>query len=100
MYKKLIPILAVLLLVSCGQSSGGLPAKTNPKSQTVETHVTENYLAQNGLIADYKNSKEPQYLSESIGLYMNYLVLNHDSETFHTLYKATKEELAFKKKFY
>lgn len=99
MYKKLIPVFALLLLVSCGQSSGDLPAKTNPKSQTVETHVTENYLAKNGLIADYKNAKEPQYLSESIGLYMNYLVLNHDSQSFHALYLATKKELAFKKNF-
>ncbi len=90
MFKKILLLILLTFLAGCTQNP---PAKTEPEFSDVEEHVKANYLAENGLIADYKVSKNTKYLSESIGLYMQYLVLNNDSLTFNTLFTAMQNEL-------
>ncbi|WP_088808562.1 MULTISPECIES: glycoside transferase [Listeria] len=96
MFKKLFLLTLIAFLAGCAQSP---PKETTPKKANVEKHVATNYLAENGLIADYKVSKNANYLSESIGLYMQYLVLNNDSQTFHSLFTAMQNELLTEQTF-
>jgi len=45
-------------------------------------HVEQNYMSKNGIVLNYKNAEYPQYLSESIGLYMQYLLEIRDKARF------------------
>ncbi|MBC2329946.1 glycoside transferase [Listeria swaminathanii] len=89
--KRIILILILLVLFGAGlyfllrpepKEPISAPKETTPTSTSVQTYVKENYTAKNDLIIDYKNAKEPHYLAESIGLYMEYLVEVNDSKTF------------------
>jgi len=53
----------------------------NQKDPLVET-VTTHYKSQDGLIKTYERKQDIQYLSESIGLYMQYLVLAKEKKEF------------------
>ncbi|MFB8426887.1 hypothetical protein ACFC4S_33555 [Priestia megaterium] len=53
----------------------------NQKDPVVET-VTTHYKNQDGLIQTYERKQDIQYLSESIGLYMQYLVLAKEKKEF------------------
>lgn len=92
--KRLIIIIIFIFLVGIGlyflfqpdfdsKKTNSKPKKSTPTSTSVQTYVEKNYTAKNGLIINYKNAKEPHYLAESIGLYMEYLVAVNDSTTFH-----------------
>ena len=50
-------------------------------SEYVQLHV-EQYYTVNGLIYNFKQAANPEVLSESIGLYMQYLVVAHDAARF------------------
>ncbi|EAE4544124.1 glycoside transferase, partial [Listeria monocytogenes] len=89
--KRFILILILLIFIGAGffiflrpesKKTVSAPKETTPTSTSVQTYVKENYTAKNGLIMDYKNTEEPHYLAESIGLYMEYLVEVNDSKTF------------------
>lgn len=49
---------------------------------SVQDKVQEEYTNQDGLIHAYPNDTESQYLAESIGLYMEYLLIVDDEEGF------------------
>ncbi|MBC1630257.1 glycoside transferase [Listeria welshimeri] len=89
--KRIVLIMIPILLIAFGlyflfrpevKEISSAPKETTPTSPTVQTYVKENYTTKNGLIVDYKDAKEPHYLAESIGLYMEYLVMVNDSKTF------------------
>lgn len=52
------------------------------KEESIQATVKDNYMNEQGLIHAYPKQQKSQYLSESIGLYMQYLVLVHDRNTF------------------
>ena len=58
------------------------------KAVPVQEQVTAKYTAENGLIHAYPGDQNSEYLSESIGLYMEYLVLAGDSETFAAQFES------------
>ena len=62
----------VLIAVACSSSQADLETQS----------TAADYLSENGLILNYKNAKNPQYLSESLGLYMQYLLGTGDYEGF------------------
>ncbi|PZF90200.1 glycoside transferase [Listeria ivanovii] len=91
--KRIIFLIAILLLVGIGcyyliqpestsKKRMNRPKETTPTSTSVQEYVEQNYTTKNGLIINYKNAKEPHYLAESIGLYMEYLVEVNDSAKF------------------
>jgi uncharacterized protein YxeA len=49
---------------------------------TVQSYVKENYMNSDHVISTFKTGENKQYLSESLGLYMNYLLLAKDKEGF------------------
>lgn len=82
-------LLMLLMLGGCG---------VNTVQQTVE----ENYTNADGNIHAYPLDESTQYLSESIGLYMQYLVLIEDKKTFDkqvdqlmTYFLVEQDELVF-----
>ena len=56
-------------------------ANAEARSEYVQQHV-ERYYTENGFIYNFKNAANPEILSESIGLYMQYLVVAGDSARF------------------
>ncbi|MDQ0206054.1 hypothetical protein [Alkalicoccobacillus murimartini] len=59
-------------------------------NNTVVSTVEDYYRDENGLIANYPGSGQKEYLSESIGLYMQYLVLSNEEEAFEKEYQRLK----------
>lgn len=57
---------------------------------SVQQHVEKSYTNEDGLIYAYPDDPKSEYLSESIGLYMEYLVLIKDEKTFHEQYELLK----------
>ena len=49
---------------------------------SVIEHIEANYLSENGIVLNYKNAEYPQYLSESLGLYMQFLLGAGDQMRF------------------
>ena len=47
-----------------------------------KNHIEKNYMDHRGIVLNYKNAVNPQYLSESMGLYMQYLLESDDAERF------------------
>lgn len=75
MKRLTIVILLILLffIAGCGIMNNDM---------TVQEKVEEEYTNQEGLIHAYPNKIESQYLAESIGLYLEYLLLVEDGEEF------------------
>ncbi|MCL2398931.1 MAG: hypothetical protein FWC91_04185 [Defluviitaleaceae bacterium] len=48
----------------------------------VVAHIEANYMDSRGIVLNYKDATTPQYLSESIGLYMQYLLEIRDMDRF------------------
>lgn len=55
--------------------------------ESVQEHVEKNYTNADGLIHAYPGKSDSEYLSESIGLYMDYLLLVQDKKAFHDQYE-------------
>ena len=72
-------VLALLMMGGCG------------KMDSVQTLVAQNYTDADGLIHAYPGDRDSEYLSESIGLYMEYLLLVQDEQTFSQQYDILKE---------
>ncbi|EUJ32943.1 hypothetical protein MFLO_04980 [Listeria floridensis FSL S10-1187] len=81
-------------IAACAKENEAAPEKKQPRETAVSAYIDKHYLAKDGLIIDYQGVKNPHYLSESVGLYMEYLVLVNDSARFHKLYQALERELA------
>lgn len=52
------------------------------KMESVQKQVEKNYTNADGLIHAYPTEQDSEYLSETIGLYMEYLVLVEDEENY------------------
>ena len=65
----------MLVCVACTGYKGEI---TN---QIIE-HIENYYLSEEGIVLNFKNAENPQYLSESIGLYMQLLLGVRDRERF------------------
>lgn len=72
---KLIMIMFVVLLIAFFMWS------KNGDGVTVQKYVKEHYMS-DSLISSYQTGEDEQYLSESIGLYMKYLLLGGYDEAF------------------
>ncbi|MFL0365624.1 glycosyl hydrolase family 8 [Pseudobacillus sp. 179-B 2D1 NHS] len=84
-------ILVIILLISLvfftfyGQENGKEDSREKRVVETVNNHyINTKY----GLIQAYPNQPNSQYLSESIGLYMDYLLHIENKEAFNKLYNA------------
>ena len=71
----LILFISALVLFSGCNNRGFVP------NESVQLHV-ENYYTVDGLIHDFKDAQNPQILSESIALYLQYLAFVGDAERF------------------
>ncbi|MCH1624603.1 hypothetical protein [Fredinandcohnia quinoae] len=67
----------------------------NKVLSTVKNHYTK---VENGLIHAYPDQSESQYLSESIGLYMEYLIESKNKEAFDELYYAFQQHFIVTKR--
>lgn len=59
--------------------------------ESVQEHVEKHYSTAEGLIHAYPEDQDSDYLSESVGLYLDYLLLAEDEQTFHEQYQLLKE---------
>ncbi len=78
--KKMYAALLILTL-----TIGGCGVKT------VQEEVNEKYINSKGTIHAYPLDETSEYLSESIGLYMEYLVVVKDEKSFESQYEKLKE---------
>lgn len=78
--KKGILLLFLLLMIGgCGNM------------ESVQEQVEENYTNSDGLIHAYPQDPDSEYLSESIGLYMDYLLLAEDEKRFQEQYELLEQ---------
>lgn len=59
--------------------------------ESVQHHVKEQYMDEEQLIHAYPNNTSSQYLSESMGLYMEYLLLKDDEKEFSKQVEVLKK---------
>ncbi|RAZ74574.1 hypothetical protein DP120_14690 [Planococcus halotolerans] len=78
-----MPFTLLILALSACDNSGSVSA---PEKKVVPQDFAESYFNEEKYIHAYPNAKDSQYLSESIGLYMEYLVLMEDEEKFAEQY--------------
>lgn len=79
MKMKFVMLLLVLLVMGgCGNM------------ESVQEQIEKNYTNADGLIHAYPTEQNSEYLSETIGLYMEYLVLVEDEENFAKQFKLLK----------
>lgn len=67
------------------------------KEDSVSKTVNENYTIENGSIKNYGRTEEISVLSESIGQYMEYLLLVKDGKQFHTQMELLQEHFLVEK---
>ncbi|MBT2581569.1 hypothetical protein [Planococcus sp. ISL-109] len=108
MRKWLLPPVALLLLLSACDDGASEPAPEPDKQPEVEEQPEteeqaveqkgvpedfgERYFDQNNFIHAYPDALDSQFLSESIGLYMEYLVMMEDEEKFAEQYDNLMSE--------
>lgn len=61
------------------------------EGESVQRYVKERYMDEGQLIHTYPNNPSSQYLSESIGLYMDYLLLKDDETAFSRQVEVLKK---------
>ncbi|RKD71413.1 hypothetical protein ATL39_2810 [Sinobaca qinghaiensis] len=75
-------MIAVLLIIGSGLAAVWLFLPDREEDETV-TVVEDRYRGDNGLIANYPDGEgNTEYLSESIGLYLDYLLVIEDGDAF------------------
>lgn len=75
-------IIAVLLIIGIGLAVFWLLPSEREEDETV-TVIEERYRGDNGLIANYPDGEgSTEYLSESVGLYLDYLLVMEEEEAF------------------
>ncbi|WP_211654740.1 hypothetical protein [Planococcus alpniumensis] len=103
MRKWLLPgMMLALLLGACSEESSEpapppeeeqVPVETEEvEQQAIPEDFAENYFDENQFIHAYPSAPDSQYLSESIGLYMEYLVMMEDEEKFAQQYENLMSE--------
>lgn len=60
------------------------------KMESVQEQVEKNYTNADGLIHAYPTEQDSEYLSETLGLYMEYLMLVKDKENFSKQFELLK----------
>lgn len=81
---KLTALTILILIFIC---------KVESNDRTVLNTIKEHYMnTETGLIHAYPNQPGSQYLSESIGLYMEYLIVNKNKKAFNTLFHSFEKE--------
>lgn len=84
----LIAILALLFMFFCIRKETG---------DTVQSYVKENYMNGDRVISTFQKGENQQYLSESLGLYMNYLLLAKDKKGFREQVDVLEEIFVIEK---
>ena len=103
MRKWLLPGMTLaLLLGACSEESSEpapppeeeqVPVETEEvEQQAIPEDFAENYFDENQFIHAYPSAPDSQYLSESIGLYMEYLVMMKDEDKFAQQYENLMSE--------
>lgn len=103
MRKCLLPAMTLaLLLGACSEESSEPAPPPEEEQEPVEPEeldqqaipedFAENYFDENQFIHAYPSAPDSQYLSESIGLYMEYLVMMEDEEKFAQQYENLMNE--------
>jgi len=93
----LILAAAVVLLLYMWQAPRDKTAKQAQIDATIQTAEKHYINPNNGLIHAYPDQLKSEYLSESIGLYMEYLVNSNRKQAFSSLYEAFQKGLAVQK---
>lgn len=73
-------LLTVLVMGGCGNMA------------SVQEQIEQNYTDADGLLHAYPEDPNSEYLSESIGLYLEYLLLVEDEENFSAQYEILKTQ--------
>lgn len=82
---------AMIFLLSYTEKSILAPSPLKAASPVIQ-HIESQYKMTDGLIVSYAQTNT-QKLSESVGLYMDYLLLTKDRERFYSLFQALQQEL-------
>ncbi|AQQ54030.1 hypothetical protein [Planococcus lenghuensis] len=90
MNKWLQALLAVVALVGCAGDDPQQSQDTE-KGTAVQQEVAAKYMNEEGFIHAYPDKQDSAYLSESIGLYMQYLVEAGDAEAFAGQFRRLQE---------
>jgi hypothetical protein len=59
--------------------------------------INQHYLTNNNLVKNYGRSNDLEFLSESIGLYLEYLLLIENEKEFNKIFKVFESEFLLKK---
>ncbi|RAZ69742.1 hypothetical protein [Planococcus maitriensis] len=102
MRKWLLPVMGAAMLAACSEEASEpspqpdgqeAPDEQQPvEQQAVPEGFGEAYFDENGFIHAYPSTPDSQYLSESIGLYMEYLVMMEDEGKFAEQYENLMDE--------
>ncbi|KIL74202.1 hypothetical protein [Bacillus badius] len=91
-------VITVVLAVSlCLIGLAAAVVWQSAEDNDVQKYIKKTYTDDDHLIYAYPNNPHSQYLSESIGLYMNYLLLIDDQKTFNVLVQQLKNHFFVKK---
>ena len=91
--KKIICLLIFVTAMTFIASMAACSVYAKSTSEVI-AHVETNYISENGLVLNFKNAQHPQYLSESIGLYMQYLLGAGDEARFRQQVNVLLENFA------
>lgn len=83
---KIVYLIIIVCLASLLIFGGSKLFLTNEKSNPIQQTVEAKYTNDKGLIYTYPLKPDSHYLSESIGLYMQYLKVVKHKEPFQTQY--------------
>lgn len=90
-YRKYFFVLIIIVLLVCGGVKvTNQKSKNKPYNNEVVQHVKSVYANGDGLIHAYPDKQHSRYLSESIGLYMNYLLTIESQQMFEQQYQNIK----------
>ena len=84
--KKIILITFIIFLIGTFATCW-----SEKEDESAQRHTNKQYMNEEQLIHAYPNNPNSQYLSESIGLYMNYLLLKDDEKEFNKQVAGLKE---------
>lgn len=103
MRKWFLPVMGVAMLAACSEEASE-PSPQPEEQQTPEEQeqpveqkavpedFAQAYFDENKFIHAYPSTPDSQYLSESIGLYMEYLVMMEDEEKFAEQYENLMDQ--------
>lgn len=90
--RKLIALLAIILMSGCHQNEGSLERDESIKNQLpTEQFLQKHLMGKDGRMQTNMTDRQDEYLSETLGLWMEYLLITNDEARFREQVDVLKD---------